>query len=328
MRTTAASLILILTLLLDGCAGLKPAQPPDLNIPDGHLFGITRLAFEPAGACIASAGFQGDLALWTVPAGTLISRVKWHDEPVRGLSWVADDQLLSADESGRIIISDLAGERILHQRETLPGLTSATYLAQARLVVAGYENGRLLTLSYPDLRPQQQRELGVEVVAVASDHAGARLAVSTDDRRVRLLDSTLADIRQLASPTATALELRFAPDDRELAAGAWYNIFYWDLATGDIRVQETEHWGAVTSIDYHPAGDRLVSLGRHTDANLRLVTTKQGRVLRRLQGHRLCGAAVRFSPDGRFVASGSDDESIRLYDLNKPYRPRRPGANW
>lgn len=328
MRTAATSLILLISLLLGGCAGLKPAQPPDLNISEGHLFGITRLAFEPTGARIASAGFQGDLALWAVPAGTLISRVKWHDKPVRGLVWLADNQLLSADESGRVVISDLAGERILHQRETLSGLTSLTYLAQARLIVAGYENGHLLALSYPDLRLQQQRELGAEVVALASDHAGGRLAVSTDDRRVRLLDSTLSEIRQLASPSATALELRFAPDDRELAAGAWYKVFYWDLATGGIRTQETEHWGAVTSIDYHPAGDRLISLGRHTDANLRLVTTKEGSVLRRLQGHRLCGAAVRFSPDGRFVASGSDDESIRLYDLNKPYRPRRPGENW
>ena len=100
------------------------------------------------------------------------------------------------------------------------------------------------------------------------------------------------------------------------------------MATGRLRVQQTEHWGAVTSIDYHPDGQRLISLGRHTDANLRLVTADAGKVLRRLQGHRLCGAAVRISPDGRYVASGSDDESIRFYDLSKPYRPQRVGNNW
>ncbi|WP_052761091.1 WD40 repeat domain-containing protein [Sedimenticola thiotaurini] len=328
MRTVATSLMLLLTLLLAGCAGLKPAQPPDLNITNGHLFGITRLAFEPTGTRIASAGFQGDLAVWSVPAGELLGRFKWHDKPVRGLAWLPGGQLLSADESGLIVISDLADKRILHQHETSSGLTSLAYLAGAHLVVAGYEDGRVVTLSYPDLTGQGQRELGSEVVALASDHAGERLAVSTDDRRVRLFDSNLTEIRQLESPSGTALELRFSPDDRELAAGAWYRIFYWDLATGGIRAQTTEHWGAVTSIDYHPAGDRLISLGRHTDANLRLVTTDGGKVLRRLQGHRLCGAAVRFSPDGRFVASGSDDESIRLYDLNKPYRPQRVGRNW
>lgn len=323
-----AGLILLVTLLLGACTGLEPAQPPDLNIPDSHLFGVTRLAFDPAGARIASAGFKGDLAVWSVPEGRAISRLKGHDTPVRGLAWIDDNRLLSADEAGTIVISGLAEGRILRSRATWPGLTSLAYLAQARLVVVGYESGRLMALTYPGLASVRQLELGSEVVALASDHTGGRLAVSTDDSTVRLLDRSLAEIRSLESPPARALELRFSPDDRELAAGAWYRLFYWDLATGRLRVQATEHWGAVTSIDYHPNGRRLVSLGRHTDANLRLVTTHEGRVLRRLQGHRLCGAAVRFSPDGRFVVSGSDDESIRFYDLDKPYRPQWVGTNW
>jgi len=324
----SAGLILLLTLLLSGCAGLEPAQPPDLNIPDSHLFGVTRLAFNPKGERIASAGFKGDLAVWSVPEGRAISRLNWHNTPVRGLAWIGDDQLLSADEAGVIVISDLTEGRVLGKHETIPGLTSLAYMTQANLVVAGYENGRVMAFAYPGLEPVKQLDLGSGVVALASDHAGDRLAVSTDDQAVRLLDRTLSEIQRLDLPSATALELSFSPDDRELASGAWYKLFYWDLATGRLRVQQTEHWGAVTSIDYHPDGQRLISLGRHTDANLRLVTADAGKVLRRLQGHRLCGAAVRISPDGRYVASGSDDESIRFYDLSKPYRPQRVGNNW
>lgn len=325
---TAACLILLSTLLLGGCAGLEPAQPPDLNIPGSHLFGVTRLAFDPSGKRIASAGFKGDLALWSVPEGRAIRRLWPHDSAVRGLAWVDGGRLLSADETGVMVLSDPNGGRLLGRRETQPGLTALTYLLHARLIVAGFEDGRVMTFTYPALEPLKQLELGAEVVALASDHAGERLAVATNDRRVRLLDRRLNEIRRLDSPPATALAVRFSPDDRELAAGAWYRLFYWDLATGHVRVQGTEHWGAVTAIDYHPDGKRLVSLGRHTDANLRLVSTDQGRVLRRLQGHRLCGAAVRISPDGRFVASGSDDEAIRLYDLSKPYRPQRVGVSW
>jgi len=324
----AACLILPLTWLLGGCAGLEPAQPPDLNISDSHLFGVTRLTFDPTGERIASAGFKGDLAVWSVPEGHAISRLNWHKTPVRGLAWVDDDRLLSAEEAGIIVISGLTGDRVLVRRETLSGLTSLAYMAQAKLVVTGYENGRIMVFAYPGLEPVRQLDLGFGVVALASDHAGSRLAVSTDDRAVRLLDRALGEIRRLDLPSATALELSFSPDDRELAAGAWYKLFYWNLATGRMRIQETEHWGAVTAIDYHPDGKRLVSLGRHTDANLRLVTADEGKVLRRLQGHRLCGAAVRISPDGRYVASGSDDESIRFYDLSKPYRPQRVGDSW
>lgn len=323
-----ACLILLLALLLGGCAALEPAQPPTLNIADSHLFGVTRLAFDPSGRHIASAGFKGDMAVWAVPAGRMIHRLHWHHSPVRGLVWLGDGRLLSAEESGDLVVTDLAEGSVAVKRETRAGLTSLAYLAQPSLVVAGYADGQLRAFDYPDLQPVKQLALGAEVVAMVGDRGGARLAVSTDDRRVRLLDRQLEEVRRLDVPSATALELRFSPDDRELAAGAWYKLFYWDLTSGRVRAQETEHWGAVTSIDYHPDGQRLISLGRHTDANLRLVTTDAGTVLRRLQGHRLCGAAVRISPDGRYVVSGSDDESIRFYDLSTPYRPQRVGDSW
>ncbi len=156
----AACLILPLTLLLGGCAGLEPAQPPDLNIPDSHLFGVTRLAFDPKGERIASAGFKGDLAVWSVPEGRAISRHNWHETPVRGLTWADDGRLLSADEAGRLIISDLTVERVLARRETLSGLTSLAYMAQVKLVVAGYENGQVMVFSYPGLEPVKQLNLG------------------------------------------------------------------------------------------------------------------------------------------------------------------------
>ncbi len=314
--------------LLGGCAGLQPAQPPDLNIPDSHLFGVTRLAFDPAGERIASAGFKGDLALWSVPSGSPVGRFDWHHTPVRGLVWIDPEHLMSADESGDIVITNLADNNSVMRHQTATGLTSLAYLVQANLVVAGYEDGLIRTFDYPDLEARKQINTGSGVIALATDHAGKQLAVSTGDRRVLLMDQMLSETRRLESPPHTALELRFSPDDRELAAGAWYGLFYWQLSSGRLRIQETEHWGAVSSIDYHPDGKRVISLGRHTDANLRLVTVDGGKVLRRLQGHRLCGAAVRISPDGRFIVSGSDDESIRFYDLNRPYRPQRVGDSW
>ncbi|WP_428606010.1 WD40 repeat domain-containing protein [Sedimenticola sp.] len=325
---SAVGLVVLLSLLLVGCAGLEPAQPPDLNIPQSHLFGVTQLSFDTTGKRIATAGYKGDLAIWSVPQGAALDRFNWHHSPVRGLVWIGQDQLLSGEEAGGIVITDVTRRLISKRLETADGLTALAYISRSRLIVAGYRDGLLRLFRYPDLLPVKQLDLGAEVIALATNHNGDKLAVSTDDKRVRIWDATFYQPVELTPPPRSALELRFSPDDRALAAGAWYHVFYWDLESGRLRVQETEHWGAVASLDYHPDGKRLISLGRHTDANLRLVTTADGKVLRRLQGHRLCGAAVRFSPDGRYVASGSDDESVRLYDLSKPYRPQRVGDSW
>jgi WD40 repeat protein len=73
----------------------------------------------------------------------------------------------------------------------------------------------------------------------------------------------------------------------------------------------------VVSVDYSPDGKRLASIGRVTDNHIHILNLATDRVERRLEAHELCGAAVRFSPDGRYLATGSDDASVRLYDLSR-----------
>lgn len=41
----------------------------------------------------------------------------------------------------------------------------------------------------------------------------------------------------------------------------------------------------------------------------------------RYQAHELCGSVIRFSPDGTMLASGSDDESVRLYRFDRTRYP-------
>jgi WD40 repeat protein len=41
-----------------------------------------------------------------------------------------------------------------------------------------------------------------------------------------------------------------------------------------------------------------------------------GQVLRRFQRHDLCGNWVTLSPDGKYLATTSDDASVRLWRLD------------
>jgi WD40 repeat protein len=73
-------------------------------------------------------------------------------------------------------------------------------------------------------------------------------------------------------------------------------------------------------VDISPDGARWVSLGRDTDSQLLLYDASSLQVERRLQTHALCGQRARFSPNGRYVASSSDDGSVHIYDLHAPYQ--------
>ncbi len=314
--------------LLSGCTGMQPAQAPEIKLEEAHLFGVTRVAFDISGERVISGGFKGDIALWALPEGLLISRIKVHQDYVIGLAWITDRIVATASEDGHLAVIDTVEGRVIWQERFSSGVSALTYRGETKEIITGHFNGEINAFRFPELTLSRSTKMSSGVVSLKADRQGEQLAVALDDNHMALLDFNLKVTLQLQSPDKNALELSFSHDGHELAAGAWYNVYYWNLKTGQLRVQETEHWGAVTSVDYTPDSKQVITLGRHTDANLRLVDVATGVVQRRLQGHRLCGASVRVSPNGRYVVSGSDDETIRLYDLRKTYQPVRPLEGW
>lgn len=183
--------------------------------------------------------------------------------------------------------------------------------------MSGHDDGNLRVWD-KSLKEINKTELDedVEGLAVSRD----RLAVATA-KRIVIYDSAFKVQKMLDTNGTTPHDLQFSPDGKMLAAGGWFRLHVWDLATGQHRSIPTEHGGLLTSVSFSPDGKRIVSLGRHTDSAIRIVDTQNFQVERRYQAHELCGAMVRYSPDGRWLVSASDDESIRFYDLSKPYQP-------
>jgi WD40 repeat protein len=164
-------------------------------------------------------------------------------------------------------------------------------------------------------RPLRERALDAGVVALSAH--GAYLAVGLEDR-ILVLDAILTARKTLATSHAPH-DLQFSPDGRMLAAGSWFRLSVWDVVSGAQRSIPTEHNGLLTSLAFSPDGRHLATLGRHTDSAIRVLDTTDFSVVKRYQAHALCGAVIRFSPDGRTLASGSDDESVHLHRLDKAF---------
>ncbi|PNH03143.1 WD repeat domain-containing protein, partial [Tetrabaena socialis] len=129
----------------------------------------------------------------------------------------------------------------------------------------------------------------------------------------------------LEGHTELVTSLAFSPDGRLLASGSRdCTLRLWDTATGlQTRMMEG-HTGLISNVAFSPDGRQLVS--GSADSTLRLwdIATGQFAVLKvgfcrfylldGLLGHMDSVSDVAFRPDGQQLASGSADNTLKLWD--------------
>jgi WD40 repeat protein len=315
----AAALFLI-GISLSAWAGetLVPAQPPMMMIEDAHAAGSINVAFSPGNRYLASAGYFGEIKIWSLPDLRPVRTFVERGKKPYGLGWTDDQSVISGDSNGRIYFRRITDGKILKSTRTPSSITAMVVWADKNRVFTGHRDGVLRVFDSTSLEQMAEYDVGSQIVSLAGDRNGNRLAVLCRSGRIFLLNSNLSEPKELTSPPGRTFQVAFSPNGKQLAGGGWFKLFFWDISKNTLDVVRSDHRGQVRSIDYTPDGKYLATIGYFTDSQILLLDPKTGKVDRRLLPHDACGLAVRISPDGHYLASGSDDASIRLYDLSVP----------
>lgn len=296
-----------------GCTSL-PSIPANVILRDVHNNGYT-LAFDDQSDTLASGGSGGRVRLWRLPDGKELAGWKADSDSLQGLQFLNHDrELLSASYDGTL--ARWTRDGTLLQRITTPApVTSMAADETSALVITGYNDGHVRLWQLADLSLIGDLHLHRgKVHAVAFYAAHRLLASSGTDGRV-FLWRLGEEPHPLPSPPSDAQDLSFSPDGTVLMGSGLFHLFRWRLDDETLQILPTAHHGLIKSISFSRDGRMLASISRDTDSAVYLLDARTGAVLKRFQPHELCGTYVRLSPDGRYLASTSDDASIHIWDL-------------
>ncbi|MBW4685317.1 MAG: trypsin-like peptidase domain-containing protein [Komarekiella atlantica HA4396-MV6] len=255
---------------------------------DGDKCSINNVRFLPKSNLLATTGDDGKVKLWRFN-GEPVLTIDAHQGSIKSLNPNLDNiqQFATAGEDGLAKLWDIKG----------------TELATFKGHECSVKDPKKCSVNSVWFYPKKQQ-----------------VATAGDDGTVRLWNLAGEELAKFEAHPEGVETVRIRNDGLIATSGSNGKVRLWNNFKGTLQAEFLGHQGSVVSIRFNEGGDTLATAGKN-DGTVRIWAVpgksliKPKNPLTKLRGHEKAVGSVRFSPDGKLMVTASDDDIIRLWNL-------------
>ena len=292
----------------------------------GHSSSVLTLAFHSISKgntrekpeILASGSFDKTIKLWDISTGKLSQTLQSHQDAVWSVAFSPNGEQLascSGDRTLKIWNSYTGKEQQTLRGHTDP-VTTLCYSPDGKFIASGSEDLSLRlweTQSGQCLQTLNGHTTQISSVTFSTD--GQTLA-SCEEQLIKLWNVKTGECTQTLQDSLTLVwSVTFSPDGQTLAGSDGQILRLWDVQTGKCRQILSGYTGQIWALAFSPNGEMLAASDNDQVEIWNIATAER---LRSWQGEvKTAGSywSLAFDAEGEMLASGSEDGTVRLWDV-------------
>lgn len=262
---------------------------------------ILSAVFDHSGTLVATAGNERWARVWEARSGKLLNTLRGHTSSINGVAFSRDDQrVLTGSGDGTARIWSSRGTKIGELTINKGPLASASFSLDGRKILTASDSGSPVVWNYDQGESEASLPGHTSRVRAAAVTPNGRyiLTAAGDNKYVQVSNISGNEITRLTGPDKPI---------NHIAISSMGNLVVAASDDGAAYVWQTAKWDSPNPV-LTPLRPYLVPTPVPVGA------PRQISYLTKLQGHKGPVLNAVFSPNNLYIATGSEDGTLRVWD--------------